>query len=241
MAGRAARARPTSSETKPVHFFKNTLRAIVPCAAILAASAASAAGAGAPDLDLTILHYSRTMTAEGVLRESRYEEKMLRRPGHVWRQRVLPAGPVHTHGHPNYAVLPQHVILERGKVRLEAVNPHERELIAIPPAEYENVGFDGSWENAFFLIDPKRIAALPLSQRPSAVAGAHWREQVRGGMFQRVLWDERRKVPLVVETGDRAGTTFARITIAARPPAARPLPWNALKGFAQKEFADFLD
>ena len=30
------------------------------------------------------------LTSEGVTREARYEEKMLRRPGHVWVVRVLP-------------------------------------------------------------------------------------------------------------------------------------------------------
>lgn len=53
----------------------------------------------APDLDLRITYYSRVLTPEGVTRESRYDEKMLRRPGHVWVERVLaPATDAHA-GH----------------------------------------------------------------------------------------------------------------------------------------------
>lgn len=208
------------------------------CVAVLPATAAQG-----PDLDLTIQHYSRVLTAEGVLRETRYQETMLRRPGHVWLARVLPAqrGAKQAHEHPNYDVLPRHVVQERGKIRLEAIDAGEREVIAIPPAEYENVNFDGSWSKAFFLVDPQRVAALPLSKRPSEIAGARWREQERDGLFQRVLWDEARMVPLVVETGNRAGTFFERITVKPLPASGKPLPWTRLKGYAQKDYADFLD
>lgn len=233
-----------------MHFISKLFRTAAMCATVLP-GCAFAAATQAPDLDLSIQHYSRVMTAEGVLRETRYEETMLRRPGHVWLARVLPAhggsghapgaGKPHQHAHPNYEVLPRHVMLERGKIRLEAVHAEEREVIAIPPAEYDNVNFDHSWPNVFFLIDPKRVAALPLSKRPSTVSGARWREQEKNGLFQRVLWDDARMVPLVVESGDRAGTFFERVTVKPLPAQARPLPWTALKGYTQRDYADFLD
>jgi hypothetical protein len=228
--------------------FFNTCRAALVCAALLPAGALHAAApAQGPDLDLSIQHYSRVMTAEGLLRETRYEETMLRRPGHVWLARVLPApraaqpGQGQAHKHPNYEVLPRHVMLERDRVRLEAVNAAEREVISIPPGEYDNANFDGSWVNAFFLMDPQRVAALPLSTRPSTVAGARWREQEKKGVFQRVLWDEARMVPLVVETGDRAGTFFEQVTVKPLPTLAKSVPWAQLKGYAQREYSDFLD
>lgn len=231
-------------------------RAILLCAALLPAWASHAAPTlQGPDLDLSIQHYSRVMTAEGVLRETRYEETMMRRPGHVWLARVLPTqhGTKHDHGHqpaakkshhhkhPNYEILPRHVMLDRENIRLEAVNAEERDLIFIPPAEYDNANFDGSWVNAFFLMDPQRLATLPLSNRPSAVAGARWREQEKNGLFQRVLWDDKRMVPLIVETGDRAGTFLERVTVRPLPTLTRLLPWTKTKGYAQREYSDFLD
>lgn len=221
-------------------------RASLVLAGLLPAWTSQAAAPQGPDLDLTIRYYSRVMTAEGVLRETRYQETMLRRPGHVWVARVLPAPAVgvrkpHSHGHPNYTVLPRHVVLERGKLRLEAVDAGKREIIAIPPGEYGNANFDGSWVNAFFLMDPQRVAGLPLSRRPSTVAGGRWREQAKNGVFQRVLWDEARMVPLVVETGDRAGTFFERITVEPHPTLTKSLPWTKVKGYAQRDYSDFLD
>ncbi len=49
----------------------------------------------ASDQDLTVRYYSKVLTNEGVLRESRYEENMLRRPGHVWVERMLPKEVAH--------------------------------------------------------------------------------------------------------------------------------------------------
>lgn len=250
MAGRRIPRRPAFilMEYHAMSTFSDFCRATLVCAALLPACASHAAAVPqGPDLDLSIQHYSRVMTAEGVLRETHYEETMLRRPGHVWLARVLPAqrgakpGQDHGHKHPNYEVLARHVILERDKVRLEAVNAEAREIIAIPAAEYDNANFDGSWVNAFFLMDPQRVAALPPSPRPSAVAGARWREQEKNGLFQRVLWDEARMVPLVVETGDRAGTVFERITVKPLPALSKALPWTKVKGYAQREYSDFLD
>ncbi|MFD2273698.1 hypothetical protein ACFS07_28805 [Undibacterium arcticum] len=127
-----------------------------------AAPAAVNAALDGPDLDLSVQYYSRVLTAEGVVREIRYTEKMLRRPGHVWVERVLPAAMVagsthdeahdqaHEHKHFNYVVLPRHVARDGANLRLEFVDVQERSVVAIAPTEYENVNFDGSWANAFF-------------------------------------------------------------------------------------------
>ena len=66
------------------------MKKLLPVMASLLALAAgpAAAAPAAPDLDLLITYYSKVVTPEGVTRESRYEETMLRRPGHVWTARV---------------------------------------------------------------------------------------------------------------------------------------------------------
>lgn len=237
----------------PLHRFA----AAAACTLLCAWPAVAATKAEAPDLDLSIRYTTRVLTAEGVTRESRYEESMMRRPGHVWLARVLPknaghdddhagmkkavAKESHVHKHFNHVVLPRHVANEGGKLKLEFVDVHEREVVVITPAEYENVNFDGSWANAFYLVDPKAVAELPLSNRRSDVPGARWREREKNGVFQRVLWDEARMVPLVMETGDRNETFFQRIEVKVLPNLSVSLPWQNLKGFAQKEYTDFLD
>lgn len=229
---------------------------------------------GGPDLNLSIKHYNRVMTTEGVLRESRYEEKMIRRQDHVWVERVLPkqaatehhqdqhGGDAHDayssamkkavatndakpvsrqHKHFNPVMLPRHVFLDGARTKLEYVNVAEREVVSVSPAEYENVNFDGSWTNAFHLVAPKAVMDMPLSGRPSPVPGAAWREQERNGLYQRVLWDNKRMIPLLVESGDRKGTFYQRVEVTTQAKTSGFMPWQQAKGFAQKEYADFLD
>lgn len=214
----------------------------------------------APDLDLKIQNYSRVLTPEGVTREARYEETLLRRAKHVWIARVLPAG-MHDHAdgdhadeksynkkmkeakhkHFNHVVLPRHVFQEGNKTQIEFVNAKDKEIIAIPASEYDNVNFDGSWENAFYLVDPKLVKSMPLSKKTSTVSGAQWREREMNGNFQRILWDEQKQIPLIIESGDKAGTFFRRVEVKLQSPLSTKLPWQNLKGYAQKEYADFLD
>lgn len=257
---------------RPLNFSGAAMLAFGLLAVSVFATAQTAADTPAPaqDLDLSIQYYSRVLTPEGVLRESRYAEKMLRRPGHVWVARVLPnsvesahadaahshdrdssavqklkvvqsAEKEHEHKHFNPVVLARHVSGDGKAVRVEFVDAHEKAVVQIAPSEYENVNFDGSWSNAFYLIDPKGVASLPLSSRASPIAGANWREHEKNGLFQRVLWDDRKMIPLIVETGDRAGTFFRRIEVKPLATLSKELPWQNLKGYAQKEYSDFLD
>ena len=235
-------------------------RLIFAVAASLCCALAQAAPP-APDLDLDIVYYNKVVTPEGVTRESRYTENMLRRPGHVWVSRVLPASAsMHdehehdsvkrkvslnatpaAHKHFNPVVLPRHVTLERDSVRVAYVDSHSKDVIAIAKTEFENVNFDGSWANSFYLLDPALVMQMPLSKRASSTAGARWREREQNGIFQRVLWDEQRQIPLIVESGDVAATFYRRIDVTPRAQLQSKLPWAQLTGYHQKEYADFLD
>lgn len=227
-------------------------------AILLAAGFAGSAQAAAPapvDLDLGISYYNRVLTPEGVTRESRYEEKMVRRPGHVWVERVLPTAQdehaghkkvalksaQHEHKHFNPVVIPRHVMLEKNTVKVEYIDAHDKVVVSIPKAEYENVNFDGSWENSFYLLDPKLVAAMPLSKQASSVAGARWREVEKNGVFQRVLWDEQKQIPLIIESGDRANTFYRRVDVKLQPSLSQAQPWVNVKNYAQREYSDYLD
>ncbi|MDO8303652.1 MAG: hypothetical protein Q7T18_10465 [Sedimentisphaerales bacterium] len=223
---------------------------------LLSASAIAAGTSPPPDLDLTIRYYSKVLTPEGVTREAHYEEKMLRRPGHVWVARSLPKTAVEQqvtkknvvlkiqepeHSHFNHVVLPRHVMLENAKFRVEYVDAHARNIVTIPASEYDNVNFDGSWENNFYLIDPKLVKAMPLSPKASNVPGAEWHEREKNGVFQRVLWDAQKQIPLIIESGDKAAMFYQRVDVTPQASVSLALPWKNLQGFAQKEYADFLD
>ena len=211
--------------------------------------AQDAKNAAAPDVDLTIRYFTRELSSEGVLRENSYGEKMIRRSGHVWSYRVLPGRvaesdtkhPNHEHKDFNYIVLPRHVKFDGNKVNIEFINTHDRQVINIVPTEYENVNFDGSWLNTYYMIDPKAVAAMPVSQRPASAANSRWHEVKKNGLFQRVLWDEKKSIPLIIETGDQKNTFFRRITVSPNTGLTKDLPWSHLQGYAQKEYSDFLD
>ena len=227
------------------------------CTAVTGA-AVSPASPGGPSLDLDIAYYTKVQTPEGVTREARYNDTMMRRPGHVWVERILARpvlGPRHagkgdghaatagpaSHAEFNHAVTPHHVSLEHSKVRIEYVDERNRAVVAIPASEYANVNFDGSWTNSFFLIDPKLVEEMPRSARKSTLSGAQWHEREKNGMFERVLWDQNRQIPLTIESGDRAATFYRRVEVTVRPTLGTALPWKNLRGYSQKEFSDYLD
>jgi hypothetical protein len=241
---------------------KIVLHMLMACCVAAPAMAATTADSDGPALDLEIEYYTRVLTPEGVTRETRYKETMLRRTGHVWVARMLPKdnvarqdkhlGDKHQGDHAlaqagaghhdfNYVVNPRHVVMESNKVRIDYIDVRGKAVVAIPVSEYANVNFDGSWRNAFFLLDPTLVNAIPLTARPSSVAGARWREREKNGIFERVLWDEKRQIPLVIESGDKASTFYRRVDVTAHAAKASALPWNNLSGYAQKEFSDYLD
>lgn len=226
--------------------------AMTVCCTTAPAVAALPASPGGPSLDLDIAYYTRVTTPEGVTREARYKEAMLRRPGHVWVERVLPpmagsgrrdgaTGGAVGHAEFNHAIAPHHVTWEKIAVRINYVDTQEKAVVVIPAAEYSNVNFDGSWVNSFFLIDPKRVSAMPRSDRKSPVVGAQWHEHEKNGVFERVLWDENRQIPLTIESGDKAATFYRRVDVSVRPALSARLPWLQLSGYSQKEFSDYLD
>jgi hypothetical protein len=226
------------------------------CGATLASAGQETSGLKAAlpgaELDLSIHYFNRVLTSDGVVHESQYTEKMLRRRGHVWSYREIPARVAeqdgghekHAHKEFNYLVLPRHVSVDdqkNGKMSVEFVNFHEKQMVQILPTEYENVNFDGSWQNTFYLVAPDAISAMPLSKLVSSVAQARWHEAKKNGLFQRVLWDEKNLVPLLIETGDQKNTFFQRITVSVNAPRVKELPWLQLQGYAQKDYSDFLD
>ncbi len=239
---------------------KIALQVLMVCCAASPALAATAvtalaADSDGPALDLEINYYTRVLTPEGVTREARYKETMLRRSGHVWVARTLPKSGVgdKNQGHGaseegaaghadfNHVVNPRHVMLNSHKVSIDYIDSRGKAVVAIPASEYGNVNFDGSWRNAFFLLDPTLLKTIPMTARPSSVEGAHWREREKNGIFERILWDDKRKIALVIESGDRASTFYRRIDVTAHAAKVTDLPWNKLSGYSQKEFSDYLD
>lgn len=220
----------------------------------------------APELDLSIRHYSRLSTPGGLVRENRYEEIMLRRNNHVWLARVLPeslaSGPaqqharqprrtVALHGAPSLigqglppqisdpGLMPRHITLEQGKLKLELIDTQNREILAVTPADYGAINFDGSWSNTYYLLDPAMVTTLFLADQP--VPGTRWRTREKNGYFQRVLWDEQNMIPLAIETGNSDGSFFRRTEVRIRKNVTSELPWKNLETYTRKDYPHAFD
>ncbi|KAG8150019.1 hypothetical protein [Burkholderia catarinensis] len=237
----------------------------------LACGLAALPAFAAADLDAALLHESRTVTADGVTRTTMYRERMVRRDGHVWVERVLPVAaaggghgddhdhdhdagrrtgvqPVATHAghkHFNFQAAARHVTYDGKTARIEYVDAATRTVVSVPPAEYETTGFDGSWDNAYYVTPPSQLKRLAVAKRGD-VPGTVWYEQAvdtpgaRG--VNRILWSEKLQAPLSVEYRSADGRVVRKLTLTPAPAARREaLPWQTLAGYSRKEYADYLD
>ncbi|AOK28071.1 hypothetical protein AQ611_00140 [Burkholderia singularis] len=253
----------------------------------VAALAAAPVLAAAPDLDAVLLHESRAISADGVTRTVVYRERMVRRAGHVWVERVRFAGaaradehddhvPSHIHDvnarseadthrarhasavsreyarpafahahaghkHFNFDAAARHVTNDGGNVRIEYVDAAERTIVSVPPTEFETTGFDGSWDNAFYITPPSQLKRLNAKTAAGPQPGTRWYEQtIAGRGLNRILWSDALQAPLVVEYRSTDGSVTRKLTLTPAPRAKTP-PWRQLASYSRKEYEDYLD
>ncbi len=205
------------------------------------------------DLDARILVESKTIGADGVTRTSQYEETFMRRGQQVWMQRIRPK-PVAAHDHAKEKSGHKHldpfaggrlIGLADGKAQMDLVLPDEKQVVNIPSVEFGNLGFDGSWERAYYLIalqEFKRSKILKATQRKSEFPDAVWHER-KGDINESILWDSKRMVPRVIESSNAQGTQWRRITVTLQNSVARVVPWSetVVKNYDQMRYSDFMD
>lgn len=205
-----------------------------------------------PPLDATVSYDSKTVNHAGVTESRQFNNILIRRPGHVWMQRIVPDhveaghphGPANAgHKHVDFDAATQHLTrTATGGIRAEYIDHQQQQVVFLPPTEYSISGFDGSWDNAAEMVAEQTVKAMPLSKRPSALADAEWREESRNGWYNRVLWSNRHKVAMVVESGRSDGATARRTVLTLRPlTPENTLPWRKLGAYAMKEYDDFMD
>ncbi|VWC58981.1 hypothetical protein BCO18430_00652 [Burkholderia contaminans] len=226
----------------------------------------------AADLDAVLVHESRTVSADGVTRTTMYRERMVRRDAHVWVERVLPVAAAGGHGndhdhdhdhdagartgvqpaaahaghkHFNFHAAARHVTYDGKAARIEYVDTANRTVVSVPPAEYETTGFDGSWDNAYYVTPPSQLKRLAVAKRGDT-PGTRWYEQAvntpgaRG--VNRILWSEKLQAPLSVEFRSTDGRVVRKLTLTPATAARHEtLPWQTLAGYSRKEYADYLD
>ena len=205
----------------------------------------------AADLSLLITHDSQSLDEDGVTRTQHFQERLVRQDNTVWVERVMPPLAIQAHAAQACEEGKEHKHLDMdaatrwvtrgsdGKVQLRLVNAIEKQVVAIGPGDYDAVGFDGNWDNAWHLLDPRQLRQMKKLAK-AAPAGANWYEGRQDGRYLRVLWDEGKACPLRIESGTDNGLVRREMSAVVQP-APKTLPWQALRGYAQKEYSDFLD
>lgn len=234
-----------------------TLKALLTATAVAAFSmAAGAAGdIAAPDQNLRISHHVLTLGKDGVQRESRYADLMFRRAGTVWIERELPPvlradhdheareGGVHIgHSHADNTAAPLWLRRDAaGVVQVGMVLREQRKVIEVDKANYGNVGYGGSWANAYWLVDP---ASLPRMKALGAGAtgnkGVQRYELPQGDSTLRIDWDVAGRYARRIEQRNASGTSVNTMTAAAIAPPKTP-PWQTADAYERGEYSDLLD
>jgi hypothetical protein len=211
----------------------------------------SCAAWAAPDLSLEVRHATVSLGADGIKRTTHFSETVIRRDQTVWVERVVPqgahsqlehaqAGAGKDHKHADLSAATRWIQSDaKGKIRFRLVSVHDKMVIDIAPAEYGNVGFDGSWLAAYHLIDPAILKKL----KPSETKGeGQWYESPPSHKNNRVrvLWNAEKEIPLKVISLSPNGLSSRTTTVRVlnQSPAK---PWEAVGTFMTKDYSDFLD
>ena len=206
--------------------------------------------ANAQDVDLLLTHTMKSVGVDGITRTAEFSERVVRRKNQIWTERIMPASAITT---PDAAraekefdtALASRWIVRRAdmKPELMLVNTRAKLVVPIDKPDYDNIGFDGSWDSAYYLLDPKSLKQMYASGSRQA-DGTAWYESKRGkGATQttiKVLWDETFMYPRQIESVRADGTDRKKMT-ATKLAAQRTLPWDSTKNYRHKNYADFLD
>jgi hypothetical protein len=234
---------------------KNTFAALLAGALMTGGfGLAQAAGSSAPltratpAVDLRLSYHNVSIGKDGVQRESRYTDRMVRREGVLWIEREMPSAlrehgepeAVHVgHAHADTTAAPLWVQRDAaGKVSVRMVLRQQRKLIEVEAANHGNVGWGGSWNHAYWLVDPAVLdrmrAAGPIRY------GVQRYESRQGETLVRVDWDVAGQYAHRIEKRDAHG--LSRTEMRAVPVSAgKAAPWQGLGEYAQGDYSDLLD
>jgi hypothetical protein len=227
--------------------------ALVACLGTAQAGPTTAPTPSAPPIDLRLIHHTLSIGKDGVQRESRYTDRMVRRDGVLWVEREMPAAlrehaehegaekeAVHIgHAHADTTAAPLWVQRDAsGKVKVRMVLQQQRKVIEVDEANFGNVGWGGSWNRAYWIVDPATLSRMRAVG--PARQGVQRYESTQGETTVRIDWDVSGQYPRRVEKRDAHG--LAQTELRAVPVAAgKTLPWQKLSDFAQGDYSDLLD
>ncbi|WP_434663003.1 hypothetical protein [Aeromonas sp. NJAU223] len=202
-----------------------------------------------PDLATRISYQNRVTGADGIARESHWQEKWMRVGNQVWSQRLIPiplarayhathdANPGHKHF--THQMAARWVSQSDEGLQLRYADAWHNQLVDVPPEEYGQVGFTPNWDKIRYLVDPALLQGMtPLDE--AAPAQALWYEKREGKQRTRILWSSQWQLPLVVESASLDGYRSYRMEVTPKS-LPKTLPWQQLDGYQALDLRDFFD
>ena len=201
------------------------------------------------DLDVKMKTETKVIGNDGVIRTTFLEEHFVRKGPAAWVERVIPSvvpakkksksGSDHEHFDPLEGA--RLVELEKGQIRLSFLQHDDKVRVGIPKSEYPSIGFDGSWERAYYMMTPQEYAALKPTARATSIPDTQWYEGDDKENFLRILIDFKNAIPLVIERGNFIVTRSLKITLSPVPLKEIPKEWKNINTYTPKVYSDFVD
>lgn len=222
-------------------------------AALVWVALSGTAGAAATDLDALVSYETRQVMASGITRVDHWQERLVRRGSQVWTERVMPAASHAGHERESAA---EHIghrhfnadtsarwlsVTPAGTVEVRFVDRENKVVVVVPRAEFSTVGFDGRFDAAASIVPPAAVQAMQPSAATSTLG--RWMTERSDGWSHRVLWSQSRQLALKVESQRDDGSVRRVVSVKLLPDVAggSAAPWEALAGYAQKRYDDFMD
>jgi hypothetical protein len=105
----------------------------------------------------------------------------------------------------------------------------------VDKTDFANIDFDGSWFAAYYLIDPKALKDMKSAAKKGDLTTYMSADKARQ---LRVVWNDRLKIPVLVES--ISGASSKRTVVQIQAPATT-LPWQATQRYTRKDYSDYLD
>lgn len=224
--------------------------ALTVLSALAATAHAAAPAASAPLTALRVEHQLSSLGTDGIQRDVRFAERVYRQGDRVWIARELPPASAHAahaeHDHANAGrkhadtdTAPRWIERDaKGALSVRVVSDSQQKNYAVEPAEYSNIGFDGSWATAYHLLDPAALKGMRADGPVRNGVQAYTAKQ--GERTVTVEWDVAGQYPRRVESRNASGSQrkLTRVTALPAPAAA---PWVRALGYAAADYTDLMD
>lgn len=201
--------------------------------------------AHAQNIELLVKHTSVASGADGIKRSTEFAERIVRSKDNIWVSRVLPANAHSEHDHVKGGKEHKHIDVSTasrwiskdtaGNTQIKLAPNDEKLLVNVSKTDWENVGFDGSWNAAWSLIDP---ASLKRMKAGSTIGDLTTYALSENGRTVKVVWNSKLQIPMSVES---SGALSSRQTTVQVVQSAASSPWEGAKSFMQKDYSDYLD